>query len=126
MPPIPRPTDPRRELQRHEAILRRQAVFDRLAATRSIVVGSIIALSCVLVGYLDANARPHRTATSGAGLSGLGVLSTTGAGTGEGSGDDGSTNSGGSAATGASQGQFGAVAPPSASAGGAAVISGGS
>ena len=116
MAPAPQPNDPRREQLRQQALLRRQAVLDRIVATRSLVIGGVVAISCILAGYLDASAHPKSSsagAAGGYGNSGTGYLSNNGATPGQfGGGSPPSASSGGTA--------------PSASSGAGSVVSGGS
>ena len=111
MPPAPQQTDPRREQLRRQAIQRRQAVFDRIAGARAIVIGGVIAVSCVLAGYLDASAHPRTSSTGSLGASSY---------------SSGVTNYGGASSGESSQSLFGGGSPPSASSGGGSVVSGGS
>lgn len=113
MPPAPQPTDPRREHLRRQAILRRQAVRDRLAGVRMVVVGCVVAAVCTLVGYMEASAHT-RPSTGASGLSASGT---------GGSSNSGYSNSGGSSS---SQNLFAGGSAPTASAGGGSVVSGGS
>lgn len=110
MSPAPPPTDPRREHLRRQAVARRQGVLDRLAATRSIVIGVVVATTCVLAGYLDASAHTQTSTSSTAGV-------------GSAYGDDSSSYD--SPDTSA-QNQFGGSSAPSASSGSGTVVSGGS
>jgi hypothetical protein len=114
MPPGSQQNDPRREQLRQQAIARRQAVLDRIVTTRAFVVGGVVAITCVLAGYLETNARAH---TSSSSTSGTGSFGSSGyAGTGY-QGDGGGSGS---------QGVFGGGAPPNSSSGSGTVVSGGS
>ncbi len=104
MDPAPPPPDARREQLRRQAIQRRQAVLDRIVGTRTIVIGGVIMVSCVLAGYLDASAHT-RTASSATTVS-------------NGYGSSSYDTSG--------QGAFGGGSAPSASSGAGTVVSGGS
>lgn len=108
MPPASQQTDPRREWLRQQAINRRQAVLDRIVAARMIAVGIVVSVSCILAGYMDANAHPRSSnrATAANGSSFGGAF--------------GSNDSGGLPGT------FGGGSPPSASSGAGSVVSGGS
>lgn len=110
MPAAPQQTDPRREHLRQQALQRRQAVLDRIVATRTLVIGGAVAVSCILAGYLDASAHPRTTSSAGSGLSSA----------------FGRTSSGYYDNGGSAQGQFGGGSPPSASAGSGSAVSGGS
>jgi hypothetical protein len=111
MPPGSPQTDARREQLRQQAIARRQAVVDRIVTTRAFVVGGVVAITCVLAAYLDANARAHTSSTSGSTAIGSGYAGAGYQGDGGGSG---------------SLGVFGGGAPPSSSSGSGTVVSGGS
>ena len=117
MASAPQQTDPRREQLRRQAIQRRQAVLDRIAGARAIVIGGVIAVSCVLAGYLDASAHSGTTSNS---TGGLGATGYSGGVTNYG-GADSNQSSGGN-----SQSLFGGGSPPTASSGGGSVVSGGS
>ena len=109
MAAAPQPKDPRREQLRQQALQRRQGVLDRIAATRSLVVGGVVAVSCILAGYLDASAHTTTTSSSAASANSSGY---------GGSGNGYYDNNGG--------GQFGGGTPPSASSGAGSAVSGGS
>jgi hypothetical protein len=93
---------------------RRQAVLDRIVATRAIVVGSVVAIVCVLAGYIEASAKTRTTNSTGTSVYGN-------AGQSYGGGSD--NYGGGQSAT---QGLFGGGSPPNSSSGGGSVVSGGS
>lgn len=125
MATAPQPNDPRREQLRQQALRRRQAVLDRIVATRTLAIGGVVAISCVLAGYLDASAKPTRT-SSGAASGGYGT-SSSGFNGGQGYGGQGYGGQGyGGQGSGATQGVFGGGSPPSASSGGGSAVSGGS
>ncbi len=113
--------DPRREHLRRQAILRRNAVFERLSGTRALMVGGVVAATCVLAGYFDASA--HTRSSSSGGALGSGVSGNYGtSSSGGGSSNYSTSSSGGSS----SQSLLGGGSPPSSSSGGGSVISGGS
>jgi hypothetical protein len=113
MPPAPQQSDPRREQLRQQAIQRRKAVADRISATRSVVIGTVIAISCVLAGYLDASAHTPTSSNSTNGAYANGAYANS----------FGSADNGNGAPN---QGVFGGGSPPSASSGGGTAVSGGS
>ncbi len=57
MSTVAQPKDPRREQLRRQAILRRQQVLERISGVRMLIVGGVVAASCVLAGYMDASAH---------------------------------------------------------------------
>ncbi|MGH2835903.1 MAG: hypothetical protein ACRDLT_16265 [Solirubrobacteraceae bacterium] len=117
MPPAPQQTDPRREQLRRQAIQRRQAVIDRVVATRTLLIGAVLAGSCIMAGYLDASARPRATSSSTDAFSGSGYTDGHGGNHGSNSGNYGGDST---------QGLVGGGSAPSASSGAGTVVSGGS
>jgi uncharacterized membrane protein YgcG len=111
MPSVPPLTDARREQLRQQAKRRRQAVLDRIVATRVIAVGVAAAITCVLAGYLEASAKTRASSSTAASTS---TAYTTNGGYNDGGGQSGS------------QGSFGGGQPPSASSGNGSAVSGGS
>jgi hypothetical protein len=116
MPPAPQQTEARREQLRQQAIQRRQAVIDRIVATRALVLGGAVAITCVLAGYLEASAKTTTSSSSTASTSGSYGPGYSG----------GSADNYGDAGQSAAQGLFGGGSPPSSSSGAGAAVSGGS
>lgn len=147
MSTVAQPKDPRREQLRRQAILRRQQVFERISATRMLISGSVVAATCVMVGYMDASAHTTSSSTtsgtgSSLGSSGSGSGSYGDNGYGGGSSNYGSSSSSGgssssgqsssgsgqsdSGSSGSGQSLLGGGSPPSSSSGSGGVVSGGS
>ena len=110
------PRDPRRDYLRRQAILRREQVLERISGTRILLVGGVVAATCVLAGYLDANAHTRSSSTTGGTGGSFGS-------SGSGYGNYGGSSHHGEALSG--QNLLGG-SPPSSSSGSGGVVSGGS
>ncbi len=135
MSTVAQPKDPRREQLRQQAMLRRQRVMERISGVRMLIVGGVVAASCLLAGYMDAAAHTTSSATTGStgadlgsAASGYGNYGSAGNySNGGGSTNYGSNYGGGSSSEGGSgQSLFGGGSPPSSSSGSGGVVSGGS